>query len=44
AQDEASSIVWGMPGSVAKAGLCHAIAPVPELAIRALDLLGRSGR
>ncbi len=44
AQDEASSVVWGMPGSVAEAGLCHAIAPVPELATCALDLLGRSGR
>lgn len=39
AQDEASSVVWGMPGSVAKAGLCHAVLPVPRLAARALDLL-----
>jgi two-component system, chemotaxis family, protein-glutamate methylesterase/glutaminase len=39
AQDEASSVVWGMPGSVAKAGLCHAVLPVPELAARALELL-----
>jgi two-component system chemotaxis response regulator CheB len=23
AQDEASSVVWGMPGAVAEAGLCH---------------------
>ena len=38
AQDEASSVVWGMPGAIAQAGLCHAIAPLPELArkIRAL--------
>ena len=39
AQDKASSVVWGMPGSVAKAGLCHAVLPVPCLAARALDLL-----
>jgi two-component system, chemotaxis family, protein-glutamate methylesterase/glutaminase len=32
AQDEASSIVWGMPGSVARKGLCSAVAPVTELA------------
>jgi len=34
AQDEASSIVWGMPGSVVKAGLAHEILP--------LDAIGRS--
>lgn len=39
AQDEASSIVWGMPGSIAKAGLCHAVLPVPRLAARALEML-----
>ncbi len=39
AQDEASSVVWGMPGSVAKAGLRHAVLPVPRLAARALDLV-----
>jgi two-component system, chemotaxis family, protein-glutamate methylesterase/glutaminase len=32
AQDEATSIVWGMPGSVARKGLCSAVAPVSELA------------
>jgi two-component system, chemotaxis family, protein-glutamate methylesterase/glutaminase len=32
AQDEASSVVWGMPGAVAKQGLCAAIEPVPKLA------------
>lgn len=40
AQDEASSVVWGMPGSVAKAGLCHAVLPVGRLAARTLELLG----
>ncbi len=31
AQDEASSVVWGMPGSVANAGLCSAVLPVGEI-------------
>lgn len=32
AQDEASSVVWGMPGAVASAGLCTAVLPLGELA------------
>jgi two-component system chemotaxis response regulator CheB len=32
AQDAGSSIVWGMPGAVARAGLCAAVEPVPGLA------------
>lgn len=31
AQDEASSVVWGMPGAVATAGLCTEVLPVEEL-------------
>ncbi|HEV7439095.1 MAG TPA: chemotaxis response regulator protein-glutamate methylesterase [Methylobacterium sp.] len=31
AQDEATSTVWGMPGSVAKAGLAQAILPLTEI-------------
>ena len=31
AQDEASSVVWGMPGAVATAGLCSAVMPVNEI-------------
>ncbi|HEX8416456.1 MAG TPA: chemotaxis response regulator protein-glutamate methylesterase [Methylobacterium sp.] len=31
AQDEATSTVWGMPGSVAKAGLAQAILPLGEI-------------
>ncbi|HEY6833083.1 MAG TPA: chemotaxis response regulator protein-glutamate methylesterase [Pseudolabrys sp.] len=31
AQDEATSIVWGMPGQVAHAGLCSAVLPLPEI-------------
>lgn len=42
AQDEASSVVWGMPGAVAKAGLASELAP-PEALGEALALsLGSS--
>jgi two-component system chemotaxis response regulator CheB len=34
AQDEASSVVWGMPGAVARAGLAAALLPVEEIAAR----------
>jgi two-component system chemotaxis response regulator CheB len=30
-QDEASSVVWGMPGSVASAGLAHRVLPIGEV-------------
>jgi two-component system chemotaxis response regulator CheB len=39
AQDEATSVVWGMPGAVAQAGLCHAVLPLPRIAPRLLELL-----
>lgn len=32
AQDEASSVVWGMPGALAQAGLASAVLPLGELA------------
>lgn len=32
AQDEATSVVWGMPGAVSEAGLCYAVLPLSELA------------
>ncbi len=32
AQDEATSVVWGMPGAVATAGLCSAVLPLPQMA------------
>ena len=35
AQDEASSVVWGMPGAVATAGLCTEILPITELGLAA---------
>jgi two-component system, chemotaxis family, protein-glutamate methylesterase/glutaminase len=31
AQDEASSVVWGMPGAVARKGLCAAVEPLEGL-------------
>lgn len=31
AQDEASSVVWGMPGAVATRGLCSAVLPIGEI-------------
>ncbi len=31
-QDELSSVVWGMPGHVAKAGLAHGVLPIKEIA------------
>ncbi|HEY2755995.1 MAG TPA: chemotaxis response regulator protein-glutamate methylesterase [Pseudolabrys sp.] len=31
AQDEATSVVWGMPGQVAHAGLCSAVLPLNEI-------------
>jgi two-component system chemotaxis response regulator CheB len=34
AQDEASSVVWGMPGAVARAGLAAALLPVEDIAAR----------
>ncbi len=42
AQDEASSVVWGMPGAVARAGLCHAVLPIDELAAKVTQMLRRS--
>ena len=31
AQDEESSVVWGMPGQVAHAGLCSAVLPLADI-------------
>jgi two-component system chemotaxis response regulator CheB len=39
AQDEASSVVWGMPGAIATAGLCHAVLPLPQIAPKLLQML-----
>jgi two-component system chemotaxis response regulator CheB len=39
AQDEASSVVWGMPGAVARAGLATALLPPEGLAAAMLEAL-----
>ncbi len=47
AQDEETSVVWGMPGAVAQAGLCKAVLPLPDIApyiIRALERVNHAGR
>lgn len=41
AQDEKSSVVWGMPGAVAEAGICSAVLPITELAPKILDYFSR---
>ena len=38
AQDEASSVVWGMPRAVAQAGLCSAVLPLDQIAPKILRL------
>ena len=38
AQDEESSVVWGMPGSVANAGLCSAVLPLDRIAPKIVRL------
>jgi len=40
AQDEATSVVWGMPGAVARAGLCSAVLPLTDLAPFVEDFVG----
>lgn len=39
AQDEATSVVWGMPGAVSEAGLCNAVLPLRELAGKVNNLV-----
>ncbi len=41
AQDQATSVVWGMPGVVATAGLCSAVLPLPAIAGHISDSLNR---
>jgi two-component system chemotaxis response regulator CheB len=38
AQDEATSVVWGMPRAVAQAGLCSAVLPLDQIAPKILCL------
>jgi two-component system chemotaxis response regulator CheB len=38
AQDEASSVVWGMPGAAAQAGICAAVLPLQLIAPKLVRL------
>ena len=44
AQDEATSVVWGMPRSVAQAGLCSAVLPLDQIAGKVLRLIAGDRR
>jgi two-component system, chemotaxis family, protein-glutamate methylesterase/glutaminase len=43
AQDEATSVVWGMPGAITRAGLADKVLPLPEIAAEVVRRV-RSGR
>jgi two-component system chemotaxis response regulator CheB len=38
AQDEATSVVWGMPGAAAHAGICSAVLPLDQIAPKIMRL------
>ena len=38
AQDEATSVVWGMPGAAAHAGICAAVLPLNQIAPKLVQL------
>src|SRR5215475_9103831 len=38
AQDEATSVVWGMPGAAAHAGICSAVLPLDQIAQKVVRL------
>jgi two-component system chemotaxis response regulator CheB len=42
AQDEASSVVWGMPGAVANAGLADSVLPLDDVVPEILRITGRN--
>jgi two-component system chemotaxis response regulator CheB len=44
AQDEATSVVWGMPGAVANAGLCSAVLPLAGIAPHLAGVFDRGRR
>ncbi len=41
-QDEATSVVWGMPGAVATAGLAHRVLPLDRVAATVTDIVRAS--
>ena len=38
AQDEATSVVWGMPGAAVHAGICAAVLPLGQIAPKLVRL------
>jgi two-component system, chemotaxis family, protein-glutamate methylesterase/glutaminase len=38
AQDEATSVVWGMPGSAVEAGVCSAVLPIEQIGAKVVRL------
>lgn len=42
AQDEKTSVVWGMPGAAASSGVCSAVLPISELAGYIVNFLNRT--
>jgi two-component system chemotaxis response regulator CheB len=40
AQDEATSVVWGMPGAAATGGICSAVLPIDQIAPAILRVVG----
>lgn len=44
AQDEASSVVWGMPGALVQAGLASAVLPLQQIAAHAKKYLPEGNR
>ncbi len=43
-QDEASSVVWGMPGAVVKGGLADRVLPLDDVVPEILSVTGMTGR
>ncbi|MBZ0215452.1 MAG: chemotaxis response regulator protein-glutamate methylesterase, partial [Fimbriimonadaceae bacterium] len=43
AQDEKTSVVWGMPGATAAAGICMAVLPLDEIGSCVNKIIGGTG-
>lgn len=44
AQDEETSVVWGMPGAVATAGICSSVLPINDIGNEVSRLMSGGGR
>jgi two-component system chemotaxis response regulator CheB len=44
AQDEATSVVWGMPGAVAQAGLADAVLPLDQIGSKIVGIVSGASR